>query len=804
MSNLTANEYFNDFYKSRLNEYSKLLRVVRIDSPDSYYKKKGQGDSKYTVVVLVAIYRIEKKKFTIGHYTISNYEDDNETIKKDPEKNIYLNWEFIVDDSNYNKKELDAFELDSEKQLYQINNYIKSTIDDYSGKWSIIQDPWDPTTPVAFTPNNPRDTSYDDNIKKTDTATASTPSATTTDTTPVVVKIDPIKVYGKIILKVKSGPGVMIGETEISIVNGFSIFEGIQFDQPGDYVISVTSDSPDVEPTEFKVKVTPEPDIIPQDETRGEETPITGSRPIIAQIDQPTVLLPSMEFDREVDDQSAGLVADSIGSMPFVNYMGSPIQDRDIEFFKLYHDGIIPKCKLSFRDSQNLMTTIGAPQDNSKFEVFINAKSNNLKSIHLKFKVEVFKDMTGGVYLITGTLDLTELYSIKYTTISGTSFEVIRKLCKEIGLGFNSNIINTNDSMTWKFNGKKVYESISEIIEHSYISETSFMAGYIDYYYCFNYVDVEKETNRNISNDVGIETGVDKIDDISKIVRMSLISESSMNKSCFYFEPNIKTQNNASELSIKNGTQTIFKAYDRSKKTMQVFKIDALTSDGSKSLILKGSKYDKEIFNNSFTTKYMGKMDLDNVHSNYLYAPILNRRNIDDLNKLQITIVLPTHNLNIYKLQKINVSVVNVAPTPANPDKILWRQSGEWIISDITYNFNTENSKKVFSQEVKLIRKELGKSPDEISKDVIESKKDVENDKVNTNPEPVVPNSVYELGDIYRVKDSKGEEYLILIKAKTDDGNGIFGELTSIKVFNDPIGLTSSEATSSNVVTPTK
>jgi hypothetical protein len=257
-------------------------------------------------------------------------------------------------------------------------------------------------------------------------------------------------------------------------------------------------------------------------------------------------------------------------------------------------------------------------------------------------------------------------------------------------------------------------------------------------------------------------------------------------------------------LSIKNGTQTIFKAYDRSKKTMQVFKIDALTSDGSKSLILKGSKYDKEIFNNSFTTKYMGKMDLDNVHSNYLYAPILNRRNIDDLNKLQITIVLPTHNLNIYKLQKIHVSVVNVAPTPANPDKILWRQSGEWIISDITYNFNTENSKKVFSQEVKLIRKELGKSPDEISKDVIEPKKDVENDKVNTNPEPVVPNSVYDLGDVYRVKDSKGEEYLILIKAKTDDGNGIFGGLTSIKVFNEPIETTTEPATNSTVVAPTK
>ena len=618
------------------------------------------------------------------------------------------------------------------------------------------------------------------------------------------VKIDPLNVSGKIILKVKSGPGVIIGETEKDINSGLSIFSGIQFDQPGDYVISVTSTSPDTEPTEFKIKVTPEPDVIPQDESRGKEEVISGNRPIIAQIDQPTVPLPPMEFDRPVNDESAGLVADSIGAMPFVNYMGSAIQDRDILSLKLYHDGILPKCNISFIDSQGFMKNVGTPQDDSKFEVFINAKSNNLKSIHLKFKVEVFKDMTEGVYVITGTLDISNLYKIKYGTINGTSFEVIRNLCKEVGLGFNSNIINTNDDMTWKFNGKKTYESISEIIKHSYISETSFMAGYIDYYYCFNYVDVEKESNRDISNDVGVETGVDKIDTASKITKMQLINESSMNKSCFYFSQDIKNNNNSTELSIKKGNQTIFKAYDRSKKTMQVFKVDSFTSDGSKTLILKGSKYDKDAFNNNFTTKYMGKMDLDNVHSNYLYAPILNERNLDDLRKLEMIIKLPSHNLNIYKLQKIDVQVVNTTTTVTNPDKINWRQSGEWIISDIVFKFSTENGKKLFTQEVKLMRKELGKLPDELNSNEPVEKKQENNDKLNTNPEPVIPNSVYDLGDIYRVKDSKGEEYLILIKAKTDDGNGIFGQLTSIKTSTNPIGLTSSETTNSNVVTPTK
>ena len=787
MANLTPEEYFKYQF---VNTKWVLIKAVRVDSPKSNWKKSVQP--------LVWLIKEDKRTLQIVSLFTGNYEQDGTTYKKYSDgKYFQIDFQYAIPIS---KSDMNALLSDNTKQL----EYINKEVNDYytkDGPWSITQDPWDPNVVLPNLKQN--DTNSGVVMSDKQTATASKPDVATAST-PVEVKIDPMQVYGKIILSVKSGPGVIIGETEKSINSGFSIFQDIQFDQPGDYVISVTSNSPDVEPTEFKIKVTPEPDVIPQEETRGEEPPVNGTRPIIAQIDQPTILVPPMEFDKKVNDQNAGLVADSIGAMPFVNYMGSPIQDRDILNLKLYHNGIIPKCTLTFIDSQNLMKKVGAPQEDSKFEIFINSKSNNLKSIHLKFKVETFKDMTEGLYNIVGTLDISELYRIKYTTMNGTSFDVIRNLCKEVGLGFNSNIINTSDTMTWKFNGKKLYESISEIIEHSYISETSFMSGYIDYYYCFNYVDVEKESIRDISNDVGIETGTDKVDNVGKVVKLELINESSMNKSCFYFNHSIRTKNNSTELTLKRGNQTVFKAYDRSKKTMQIFSIDAFTSDGSKSIILKGSKYDKESFNNNIMTKYMGKMDLDNVHPNYLYAPILNGRNLDDLRKLEMILVLPSHNLNLYKLQKVRVQVVNTVPTVTDPDRIVWRQSGEWIISDITYNFNTENTKKIFSQEVKLIRKELGKTPDEISQAQPVEKKDVQNDKVNTNPEPVVPNSVYELGDIYRVKDSKGEEYLILVKALTDDGNGVFGQLTSAKVFNEPIETTTEPATNSTVVAPTQ
>ena len=65
-------------------------------------------------------------------------------------------------------------------------------------------------------------------------------------------------VTGKVILKVKSGPGTLIGEVEADIIDDAVSFKGLKFDQPGDYVVSVTSTSTFVEFSEFSVKILPE------------------------------------------------------------------------------------------------------------------------------------------------------------------------------------------------------------------------------------------------------------------------------------------------------------------------------------------------------------------------------------------------------------------------------------------------------------------------------------------------------------------------------------------------------------------
>jgi hypothetical protein len=458
-----------------------------------------------------------------------------------------------------------------------------------------------------------------------------------------VQNINKTSVNGKIILKVKSGPGVIIGDTERDIENGEVTFSGIEFDQPGEYVVSVSSTSPDINTFEFNVTVLSEILVIEQEPSKDKEDqkPLDGSRPIIAQINQPKLDLPPMRFTNTDNSQANELVAGQIGLTPFFNYMGSTIRDKDISSLKLYHDGIIPVIQIIFTDTNHIIKSIGFPQDDTKFEFFLNSKSQNIKSIHLKFKIEEFASLKNGKYSIYGTLDISELYRINYQTYNGTSFEVLNQVANELKLGFNSNIANTDDKMPWRNVGDKQHNFIESVIKHSYISERSYMSGFIDYYYCFNFVDVEKEWNRDNTKDMCIDSGgLDdgSVDDNNKLIPLILTTDKGDQQSnCLIEEKSF--ENNSTALGLERGYRTKTKYYDKTNKMFLVFDVDSTTSDESKSMILKGSEGDREGFNNNITTTYAGKIDTDNVHKNYNYAITQNKINFDNLNKIKMSVL---------------------------------------------------------------------------------------------------------------------------------------------------------------------
>lgn len=682
-------------------------------------------------------------------------------------------------------------------------------------KWQIIQDPYDATNippdpnykpPTGATASSGVTASVA-GVTASNTGTASTSSLAT-----AAVPKAPINKFitGKVTITKKSGPGELTGTTEMELSDIDNTgttnvtFKDLQFTEGGDYVLSITCTSNDVEPLELKVNVIKEDDIVAQPESKGsntEQKPVDGSRPIIAQIDKPTIKVPAIKMDQDKTAGSTGQsdYTDGLGFTPFIWYKAYSIEERYITNLRLYHEGLIPKIQFTFKDPKDIIKGIGTPTDDSTIDLFLNSTSANLKSIHIVFKIESFEqgvEKAGQTYTITGTMNIPNIYLVGNNSYNDTSFNTLRKICGELEIGFNSNISNTQDTMAWRNTNKKIYEFMGNIISRSYISDDSYMGGYIDYYYCFNYVDIEKEMNRDNSKDVGINTaGISqqsKSNESERIDVLVLTNDASQTTSSNYIS-SVEKINDSTKKSLKEGYATITKFYDRIKKQFLVFTVDSTTSDGSKSIILKGSENDDKYQKANVKHQFMGKMDTDNVHPNFNYSATQNRINLNNLNKIALNVVLPNANWNLYKYQKIDIKLINKTSTPANISPVDYRYSGSYIIADIEYNW----SKGKMSQRLRLVRKELGKTPEEVQNaPPVQAKPEVKENNFNpTGTSSVVPapNSVYNIGQTYLVQDKNGKLYNITVTSLLADGIQVTGILKE-----SPVGVSASSTSNTS------
>ena len=429
----------------------------------------------------------------------------------------------------------------------------------------------------------------------------------------------------------------------------------------------------------------------------------------IKQINKPTIKLDPIKFESPSSTEDTKKITKGLGFTPFLWYMGYQIRETNISYLNLYHDGILPKIKVIFTDEYDTIEDTGFPENDTPFEVFLNSGSDTIKSIHIKFKIEDFKSSAGKKYIMDGTLDLTDLYINQYKAFRNkTSFSTLKDICKEMGLGFNSNVTDTKDSMTWIQRGDNI-DFIRNIMKRSYISDESYLIGYIDYYYCFNYLDIEKELNRDISNDVNIDTsGANKADsdNVKETTKLDLTNDKGNSGSNLFIE-SYKILNNSMSSAINNGFFIKTRYYDSLNKTHLLFNIDSITDkDDGKIIVLKGKQNDKDYYDRNVSNNWMGKIDTDNVHQNYSYSFIQNRINIDNVTKISMDISLPNLNWCIYKFQKVNINMVPLSVTPSK-DKVIWKLTGEWLITSIDYVWKDNSMKQIGN----VVRRNLGKNP---------------------------------------------------------------------------------------------
>jgi predicted chitinase len=450
-------------------------------------------------------------------------------------------------------------------------------------------------------------------------------------------------------------------------------------------------------------------------------------------------------FDTPANESEREEIAESLGVLPFLWYNSYQIDYIDIQFLELSISNGLPTLKTTFFDTFNKMKDEGFPLDDTKISLFLNPRSQVLKPIHLDFKIINFS-VSGNSYTVTGLIDVPKLYIKEYKSISKkTSYNALQDIAKDCKLGFNSNIDDTNDQMTWINTGDRNLDFIENITEVSYKSDETFLISYIDYYYNLNYVDLEKELNRDLRQELGIgNVGLEeilKVDNKETVKSLILTNDASQKEGNNYFS-SYRIINNSTLVSLREGYYTTVKYYDQLTKDFLVFDVDSITTKGNSKIVLKGAPQDEEFFKQNTNLIYTGKMDSDNTHKNYNYSYVQNMRNIVDLEKICLEINMATPNYNLYRFQKILLLISNQTPTPS-ADMINNRLSGEWMIISISFKFDGSS----FSQIIKLVKRELELSSKEYDNELQSQPKQEEgqstsndNDDVNNTQNPSEPN----------------------------------------------------------------
>jgi predicted chitinase len=437
---------------------------------------------------------------------------------------------------------------------------------------------------------------------------------------------------------------------------------------------------------------------------------VDSSPPEVRNIVESKKKAKKISFEIPPDPEVKKQIVTNFGKIPILWYNSYQIQTEDIKYLCLYSENSVPTLKATFRDTMNMMKDIGFPLDDTRITIFINTLSEQLKPIHLDFKITKFINNSYD-YTVVGTLDVSDLYVKKFMTIpKSTSFEALQKIVEEIGIGYNSNIENSDDEMNWINSGKRMIDFINLISDRSYKSDEAFLVSFVDYYYNLNLIDIEKELSRDIKKElgmsnIGLETavGLQKKENISKLL---LTTDKGFRTSNSFVE-SYRIINNSTSVSIREGYLTKINYYDSVNKEFMVFDVDSLTSKDDK-IIMKGSPQDESFFSNNVNLVYTGKLDDDNAHKNYQYAFIQNLRNIVELQKVGLELILSNPNYNLKRFQKILFILSSEASTPS-ASQVNNRLSGEWLIIDISYRI--EDFK--YRQIVKIVKRELELSEEE-------------------------------------------------------------------------------------------
>lgn len=466
----------------------------------------------------------------------------------------------------------------------------------------------------------------------------------------------------------------------------------------------------------------------------------------IRKVTDPTIELDAMQIsDKEFStDQHATRddryqLSKTMGEFsPLVIINNMRFEGEMIRSLSIDLSGFIPTITVTLQEQGGVFSSYHFPKDGDLISVLIRSKNPDYKTVIrndykvLDVSAGISADAQGEVnrFTLTGILNIPGMYSEKYASYTGTSFEVMKKVSGDLALGFATNEESTDDSMSWLCPGCTPLEFLKEdLSKHAYNDESSFYTAFVDQYYYLNLVEVNSlfTFDEELEN---IRTTWNSDEDFLNYKKELELREVPLflsNSKEVAGTPQQITGyspiNNSGNVSLRNAYRRVLQYYDKSERERVEYFLETLNTQGSDAedkVILKGRE--GEDISQHIKYKYLGVQANDNMHPQYLHSKVQNFQNLQEVTKVGLVLELAEVNPALYRFQVIPVFIINKGNQirrdltqdkaqedtgSGTMDKFL---SGFYIIHSIKYIWSTSLQK--FTQRLTLYKREYDRPLD--------------------------------------------------------------------------------------------
>jgi hypothetical protein len=385
---------------------------------------------------------------------------------------------------------------------------------------------------------------------------------------------------------------------------------------------------------------------------------------------------------------------------------------KNLKFFRLDLSNKIPDLIFRFTTEDETFLYTSFPKDGDIVCLYIRSTSELYKPIRMDLLVTevinsfpMLEDEIGGednranatstTFTIKAQMRIPGIYQHQSKSYKDlTSFEVLRSVAKDLGLGFASNESGTDDKMSWICPNKTFYKFIDDVANSSWKGEEDFFDWWIDQYYVLNFINLRKQLlekskdETKILTAIGPERGI--AGGLTSDVKPSEIDLPLFFTNDFYYK---KYPFFINAYSVKNESGYIVSRFgysrdlqfydtklvsDRPINKYVSYKVEYVTEKdlGPSSILFKG-RVNEEVYKKENKKTWIGTQYGENQHKNIQQAQIQNKINKYENFKVYLETQMHSYVPWVYRGQNVPTKIVHASARQAAVNSQEYKGGGQ-------------------------------------------------------------------------------------------------------------------------------